>query len=398
MTRVYTNPAAPGTAQTRALIIGSGRYPFAKGGNPAVPNITDLSSVGPSVRAFVKCLIGDWRDNLAAPLATVDLLLAETVSPAGAKWSRLGVAGEVDQDAPIDAPTVPNVTAALESTLANAQPSDVLLFLCCGHGFWKEQRFFLLSDFGQNTNDPWMSVIALDDFSMGLRQKPPRKQWLFFDCCSDIPGMVLQTLGRIGISLIAKNAAALFAAPQKYGVLWQFGLASSTPGVQAFGIDNQPSRFCEMLIDAIGGTGAISRDAGGVWWVDHRGLEDAVSTYADRNPHLADPNFYRFVMPISSDTPGRMQLRRINGEPASHLICASVPAHRLKNAAIEIACQSAIVPCRSLPAPQAQAKLHVQLRPPRRYYTITATFDDNSKKQVEVFADLPLAEIAEFRM
>src|SRR5262249_24174340 len=155
------------------------------------------------------------------------------------------------------------------------------------HGFWKSEQFFCLSDFGANMNNPWASVIALDRFRQGIRQKEPRNQWLFFDCCSDIHEQVLNVLGNMGDPLITPTASGLVTAQRRYGAVSQFGLASSTPGLQAFGIPNRPSRFCEILIDAIEGAGAISRHKG-EWWVDHRGIDDAVRSYARRKPDLVN--------------------------------------------------------------------------------------------------------------
>jgi hypothetical protein len=59
-----------------------------------------------------------------------------------------------------------------------------------------------------------------------------------------------------------------------------------------------------------------------------------------------------------------------------------------------IACDNAAPPI-VLQAPQKRALVHVDLVPARRNYMVTATFPDG-EKTVEVFADLPLAEPAEF--
>jgi hypothetical protein len=395
MTRVYRRPDgdAPAEGRTRALVIGAGRYPHAKGTNPDIPAFQDLSSAGPSVRTFVAKLVRDWRNDLAAPLGTVDVLITDAAYPAGATWSALGVPGEALDGTRLEAPTLANVNAALTAWLP-ADAKDHLLFLCCGHGFWKGERCFVLPDFGANVNNPWTSVIALDSFALGLRQQRPRTQWLFFDCCSDMPEPVLTSLGAVGDPLIRLTARGLATAQQRFGPVSQFGLASSTIGMQAFGIPNQPSRFCEMLIDALDGAGAVFHQRG-TWWIDQYGIVDAVKSYAVRKPDLQDPAFYEFVTPISSDAPGRMGFRRVADEPRSRLIAVSIPPIALKYAAILIKREGADKPSFVSLPPQRRAKLHVDLLPARQHYTVTATFDGITK-QVEIFADLPLAERAEF--
>ena len=396
MTRVYQRLEGdrPREARTRALVIGAGRYPHAKGTNPNIPRLNDLSSVGPSVRAFVAKLVREWRSDLAAPLGTVDLLISDGASPGGATWTALGVPGEAADGTRLDEPTLGNVNAALTAWLQAADAKDHLHFLCCGHGFWKDERCFVLSDFGANVNNPWTSVIALDSFALGLRQQPPRTQWLFCDACSDMPETVLTSLGMVGDPLIRLTAKGLAKAQQKFGPVSQFGLASSTIGTQAFGIPNKPSRFCEMLIDALDGAGAIFHQYG-IWWVDQRGIVDAIMSYAVRKPDLQDPAFYEFVTPISSDAPGHMRFRRVADEPRSRLIAVSIPPIALKNAAIVIKREGTDRPSFTLLPPQPSAELHVDLLPARQHYTVTATFDGITK-QVEIFADLPLAERAEF--
>ena len=396
MTRVYQrlDKDAPGEPRTRALVVGAGRYPHAKGTHSNLPTLNDLSGVGHSIREFVAKLVRDWGNDLIAPLGTVDLLLSDAAYPGGARWRTLGVLGEAPDGTRLEAPTLANVNGALTTWLQDANTGDHLLFLCCGHGFWKDERCLVLADFGANVNNPWTSVIALDSFALGLRQQPPRTQWLFFDCCSDIPEPVLTSLGLVGDPLIGLTVKGLATAQQQFGPVSQFGLASSTIGTQAFGIPDRPSRFCEMLIDALDGAGAVHHQHG-IWWVDHRGIEDAVSSYAVRKPDLQDPAFYEFVTPISSDALGRMRFRRIADEPRSRLVAVSIPPIALKNATIVIKRKGTDQPSHTLLPPQRRAKLHVDLLPARQHYTVTATFDGVTR-QVEIFADLPLAERAEF--
>jgi hypothetical protein len=390
MTQVYNNPtpAEAGKGRTRALLIGAGRYPNAKTNAPRRPTLNDLDSVGPSLWAFVTKLIGEWRNDLQAPLGTVDLLLSETAQPAGSTWRTLGIQGEAVGGTKIDEPTLQNVTAALTGCLQGADVNDHFLFLCCGHGFWKSHSFFILSDFGSNIRDPWASVIDLDGFRLGLSQEKPRQQWLFFDCCKDIPAEILNNLSNIGTPMIQTDAEEM-ARANRLGALSQFGMNSATPGQQAFGIPGKPSRFCEMLLDALGGAGAISRKDG-TWWVDDRGITDAVRSYARRNPDLSDPKFYTVPMPISSDMQDHMRFRSVSNEPKSQLVAFSTPRPAITTADISVVRDGNPDPVwRRNPA--GRAKLLIEL-PARVPCKIIATFNGGFAKEIAVFGALPLAE------
>src|SRR5262249_30278990 len=117
--------------------------------------------------------------------------------------------------------------------------------------------------------------------------------------------------------------------------------------------------------------------------------------YAARKPDLQDPEFYEFVTPMSSDAPKRMYFRRGAVEPRSHLIDRAIPRIALTNAAIHVKLEGTSEPSFTLLPPHRRASAHVDLLPARHHYTVTVTFDGIAK-QVEMFADLPLAEQAEF--
>jgi hypothetical protein len=319
LTRVYERPdLAPGEACTRALVIGAGYYPDAK-------NLEDLTSVGPSVREFVAKLIRDWGSDLAAPLYSVDLLLSDPAYPGGTAWSALGVVGEIPDRTNVEQPTLTNVDTALTASLRNSKEMDHFLFLCCGHGFSTGEPFFVLSDFDPNANNPWTSVVNLRKFAVGLRQKKPRHQWLFLDCCNDFSDEALETLGdREGNPLIRATVKQFARAQRASGTPSQFCWSSSTVGAKSFGVPDKPSRFCEILIDALERSGAVQRydDA---WWIDEIGIRVAGKTYAERKADLVNPEFYVFADPVHSDSRNRMRLRRLAHEPTSCLIAVSVP-------------------------------------------------------------------------
>src|SRR5262245_54335942 len=122
MTRIYSNPTlAAGNPRLRVLVLGAGLYPNAKTQNVKRPVLQDLTSVGPSVRAFVAKLLTEWRADLTVPLGTIDLLLSETAQPNGSQWKAVGVEGEASDNTEIAPPMMANVDAALDKCLEGAR-------------------------------------------------------------------------------------------------------------------------------------------------------------------------------------------------------------------------------------------------------------------------------------
>jgi hypothetical protein len=350
---------------------------------------------------FLQRLLTDWRDALGMGLLSVDLLLTDPGQPDGAVWPGFGVTGEAAAGQTLDPAYRQNLEQALRDALDGASGEDGLLLLFCGHGFSRAARYFVLSDFARNPLDPWSQVVDLDGLAMGLRQVPPRTQWLFWDCCADIPSAILDALGTVGTPIIQPTGSRISSAAATYGPLVRFGIASSPVGEQAFGIPNAPSRFIEMLVEAIEGAGATKRQSG-LWWVDDRGIVDALQTYVQRHPALQDSQFYTFVTPFSSDAPQRIRFRQLPTAPTSLLIAASAPQRTaLKAARVRIVRDGAAGDEAALftqEPPGRTAVIHVPL-PALQNYTITAVFN-NGAGPIQIrsaFADLPLAEEVEFQ-
>lgn len=396
MTRVYQSPDKP--KGLRILIVGAGAYPDAKVARPGVPLLADLSSVAPSVLSLAQKLLVDWRASLATDLLSVDFLLSDPNQPAGALWPGFGVPGEVVANTRIDPPTLDNVDQGLQAALAGAEPDEGLLLFFCGHGFSRADRFFVLSDFGRS-GDPWSRTVNLSKLDLGLQQEKPRTLWLFWDCCADIPTEILDALGSVGASLIQPRASALSAANAAYGTLSRFGAASSPLGAQAFGIANKPTRFTEMLLEALDEAGATKRQSG-TWWVDHSGIQDALQSYVTRYPDLPDPQFYIFVTPFSSDTPQRMRFRQLPQPPSSFLLASSAPRRAaLKQARVCVLPEGAQDDAQAVPGcepKQPKTAIVCFKLPPWKTYMVKATFGDGPQMKT-CFADLPLAEPAEFQ-
>ncbi|HYE45617.1 MAG TPA: hypothetical protein VEA44_07570 [Caulobacter sp.] len=385
MTRVYQNPAQ--VAGLRAIIAGAGAYPNAKGPAARVA-LKDLTSVPPSVLTLAGKLLTDWRGSLSKPLVSIDLMLSDPAKPA--VWPGFGAPGEIAAGAAIDPPTRANIDAAITGALAGSTKDDGLLLLFCGHGVAKDDRYFLPSDFGSGGN-PWSLAINLNEFRLALQQEAPRVQWLFWDCCANIPEDILRVLGTIGSSPISRDAGLLSEA-RAHGPLHQFRLSSAAEGEEAFGIPDAPSRFMEMLVEALDGAGC-NRRVGADWPVSHAGIQEAIQSYADRKQDLDKPAFYRFVSSASTDTQGRMLFRKLPAAPKATLVARSNPRPDLKKARLEVSRNGANV--HDLAPPQRAAVVYLSLDPDQTY-EVTATFEDGVSLSESVHAYLPMPDPLEF--
>lgn len=74
-----------------------------------------------------------------------------------------------------------NINAALDCIQQNAKPGDSLIFIFIGHGFFREDRYFLLCYDG-NSDDVAASNISLDSLANRLESLPCQKIAFFLDC------------------------------------------------------------------------------------------------------------------------------------------------------------------------------------------------------------------------
>ncbi|MEP9359536.1 hypothetical protein [Sphingomonas sp. KR3-1] len=153
MTQIFSRPPIQGP-MTHAFIIGVGNYPHAKPGQGAKAELRttkDLPSAADSAKFMCDWLI-DNQDKLAAPLASIEMLLsdpAQPVAPLRYVWRNPQV---------VDGATSVNVQAAGAAWLARlkARPGDVALFYACGHGAGlSTQPVIFLEDLNLSAVNPW---------------------------------------------------------------------------------------------------------------------------------------------------------------------------------------------------------------------------------------------------
>jgi hypothetical protein len=383
MTRVFDRPQRNGG--TRLLILGASAYPHAQDDKLRVPELSPISGAAASAIEFAFHAIERWRDRFVRPLASVDLLADAPDAPDGVLFRALG--GADHQLAP---PTMANIKEAQKAWLADAKGEDVLIFYCCGHGVWLPAtgRTFLAASFGVDAARPWADAIALDDFALALGESPPRQQWLIFDCCTTIPAAALRGTDAPD-PLLATVEGGRKAAEDAYGQLAQVIAASSSIGPQAFGKDGRASRFMEAFLEACAGAGCRAT-AGGKWWIDQQGLEDAIATYGARVASIQDETYYKFPRVTHTDAAEVPRLLWQDEKPHCTLLVRSVAPDRLKAANLKIRCGNQHIGGQTA-GPQAAARFRMRV-PAWLQYDLEAMFIDTGPVTRTVFAVPPLAE------
>lgn len=237
--------------KTHAFVIGVGNYPHAKAGKgvlPALRGVPDLSSAADSAK-----LVCDWllenQDRLAAPLATLEVLISDPANPNERYPWALG---------PVEPVTEANVAArGLEwFTRVTATPGDVAFFYCCGHGAsYVEQPVLFLEDLNASPVNPW-SHINLSQLATTLRKDPSiAAAFLFSDACGEfVPNFALgraqecRFYAASNLFAISRNHVSLLcAAPE--GLL-------AYEGADAMGSKLRFGRFTQACLKGLNGSSA----------------------------------------------------------------------------------------------------------------------------------------------
>jgi hypothetical protein len=251
--------------KTHALVIGVGNYPHAKPQHGLLPDlrgVPDLPSAADSAKLMCDWLL-DNKDRLAAPLATLEVLISDPVSPANRYPWKQG---------PIDPATCANVAVRGREWFKRviADPGDVAFFYCCGHGAsYVEHPVLFLEDLNEDMVNPW-SHINLSHLATTLRKEPSvAAAFLFSDACGEfVPNFALSAAQECrfyaapNVFIASRNNVSLIcAAPE--GLMAYEG-ADAITGQIKFG------RFTQACLKGLDGSSARwSRDR---WVVNCRDL------------------------------------------------------------------------------------------------------------------------------
>jgi hypothetical protein len=286
--RVVPQPA------THAFVIGVGSYPQAKqgvGNDPILQRVADVPSAANSAM-----LLSDWlmdhRDALAAPLASLEVLVgtAAVQAPARAYTWR-----HPTQQAVAD-PTLANVVTAGTDWLArlNVRDGDIGLFYICGHGArLGSEPIVFLTDLNNNPIDRWGAYVNLGMIASAFKQQSRvRAAFFFADSCQEfLPRFELIRAGGGARFIEPLDPFRLNDAREKVALL-----SASSDGRLAYEGDwtgdrkVKVGRFTETLIAAL--EGASARFRGGRWVVYPGGLfEDLKNLHRSRRPEWRDKPF-----------------------------------------------------------------------------------------------------------
>ncbi|CCJ05618.1 caspase family protein [Methylocystis sp. SC2] len=331
MTRIYEQPQA--NRGVRLLILGAGHYPNAQVAKPKVPKLADIGSAAQSAIDFATHALTDWAALFGKPIASVDMLINDATHPAGVTFSCPGIA-----PTNVDAPDLANILAARSRWFDGAQKDDILIFYCCGHGIWLPSvtRTFLASDFGVDPESVWPNSVSIDLFVEGMGDKPPRQQWLIFDCCANTAPPALRNARPATNALVEATPGLRQAMVDTNGPLAQVVIASSSLGAKAFGRTGGRSRFMDVFVEACSNSGFRDQGDDGRWHLSVQGLEAAMSSYRFRVASFADRAYYTFSRLTTSDAEEPPVLM-VRDDPAdTTLLVSSDPLAKLTQCTLEI--------------------------------------------------------------
>lgn len=330
MTRVYEADQKDGGV--RLLIIGAGHYPHAQSAKTKVPRLPDIASAAQSAIDFATKVLTDWKGSFLKPIASVDLLVSDAANPDGIVFKRPAA-----EPIKVQAPTLANISTARTAWLGNAARQDVLIFYCCGHGIWLPSlgRAFLASDFGADPDVVWPNAISIDLFIEGMGDKPPRAQWLIFDCCANQAPIGLRN-SRPAINPLVESVEGMRKAMiDAHGPLAQAVVASAL-GTEAFGRRTGRSRIMDVFIEACDASGYQEQSDNGRWQISVQGLEAAMSTYRFRVASFGEQAYYTFPRLTSSDAEMPPVLMARDAPSDCTLLVTSEPPIKLKQCTLDI--------------------------------------------------------------
>lgn len=234
---------------THVLIIGVGAYQHLDGGADPRPKVTvlgldQLTSPPKSAQAFARWILETPLNNDAAPLGSVEILLSPT------QVFTLSTGREIQIDT---AATTQEIIDAFNDWDArcDAHTDNVAIFYFCGHGLEKEDMIILPADFGRNRANPWDNAFNFTRSFAGMAQNKAGTQWYIVDACRQTPPEVLKSIA-FGNSRVLKEGSVVGTRARVRPIF----LATSL-GKQAFGDEDETSRYTACLLDALEGKGAL---------------------------------------------------------------------------------------------------------------------------------------------
>ncbi|WP_233889751.1 caspase family protein [Paraburkholderia flagellata] len=270
MTQIYQRVPEP-PAATHAFVIGCGRF-------PALGDAATRQSTVAGARAVVRYLL-DHQDELTAPLASIECLLSDPDSDAGADQLDIGkFANDPRADDGVSAATRANVEAAGMAWLSRCRPGDTMFFYMSSHGVAEADLSAsgLLEDVLSNRFNQWDASLNIANLATNLPVIGAGACWVFLDACQELVESVLDEYdGLSGVVLVKASIKKITATRVR-----SLALAGSRFGQLAWGPDSRdPPYFTQALLRSF--EACVDRDSNGAWVVTGERLLCNVPKVAD---------------------------------------------------------------------------------------------------------------------
>jgi hypothetical protein len=165
---------------THAFIVGCGRYPHL-----GVDHSADRRAPAAGALALAEMLLSN-RDKLVAPLGTIEMLLSDPATDAGATdiGQRLPDVHETN----VEAADEMHFRESGEAWVNRVRPGDSVVFYFSGHGITDRTggAVGLLEDIKSRRNRPWVQSFGITNLVLALRTLSADGAWVFFDACQEV--------------------------------------------------------------------------------------------------------------------------------------------------------------------------------------------------------------------
>ncbi|MER9082449.1 caspase family protein [Mesorhizobium sp. M0895] len=307
-------------SKTHAFVIGVGDYPHAKMGKGVQDNlrqVPDLPSAADSAKLVCDWLL-DHQDDLASPLATLEVLISDPAIPN----NRYGWA-----NGPADPATEANVIArGLEwYERVVAKPGDVAFFYCCGHGASHlQQPVLFLEDLNRSKVNAW-THINLGQLALSFRKSPAvAAAFLFSDACGqyvpefelgksqeslffEAPNLFVPSRNQVSLLCAAAEGQLAYEGAHEPGSNLKFGRFTQTllKGLNGSSARWSRNRFGVPCRDLLGDLKSLRRV-----FFDHWGDDEPFEPYQAVTPTdplpIVYPTGFELPLVVMTDPPDRM--------------------------------------------------------------------------------------------
>lgn len=261
---------------THALVIGVGDYPHLNGGSKARTEHHDgmeqLTSPPISARLFASWLMSENFHNPTKPLASVALLLSETI-PAPFLDPR-------NPASKFDVALADSINVRLAITeffkRGDENADNLLIFYFCGHGIAAgTDTALLLSDYGANPLNALEGAIDFRRLRIGMGRSKASEQCFFIDACRASTDTLIEAIGHAGQVVIGGGQRPFGLPPRRAPVFY-----ATLNGFKAFALPGKPTIFTDALVKALSDLAAD--DEMGDWRISTNRIQTAVEHVAAR--------------------------------------------------------------------------------------------------------------------